>query len=122
MPKEHPERRHYKRIKKNFILTYFDLAHPEDKFEATQLKNISLGGMCLVTSRSFNPSTYLGIELKTPFFAELTHLEGIILESHERIKGIIYETRLEFKQLSPQAEFVLNKIIEYFDKQEQGYP
>ena len=60
------ERRRYKRVNKNFILTYFDKNHPEDRHEITQLKNISLGGLCFVTLHHFEPGTPLGIELKHP--------------------------------------------------------
>ncbi len=116
--KEQPERRQYQRIKKHFILTYFNLADPDAKYSASQLKNISLGGMCLVTSQTFEPSVKLGIELKTPFLSELTHLEGTILESHEKIKDVIYETRMEFDPLSSPAEFVLKKLIDHFEKEE----
>ncbi len=115
----HPERRRYHRIQKNFILTYYDMANPDHRFEATQLKNISLGGMCLITSKGFPAHTVLAIELKTPFLLELTHLEGLVLESHEKVKDIIYETRLEFKNLSLDAEYLLNKLVEHFEKKEQ---
>ena len=73
--------------------------------EASQLKNISIGGICLITAQAFSPGTKLGIELKTPILSELTHLEGTVLESHERIKDIIYETRVEFTALPDQAKF-----------------
>ena len=112
------EQRRYKRIKKHFVLTYFDLNDRQQRHEASQLKNISLGGMCLITARPFAPATKLGIELKTPYLTELTHLEGTVLESKEKIKDIIYETRLEFTPLSEQALFVLNKIIQHFDETE----
>jgi len=118
MGKEQPERRQYKRIKKHFILTYFDLAHPDVRHEASQLKNISMGGMCLITSQPFADNTTLGIELKTPFLSELTHLEGVVLGSHEKVKDIIYETRLKYTVLDHQAEFVLNKMIQFFEKEE----
>lgn len=115
--REQPERRRYKRIRKHFVLTYFDLAYPDMRNEASQLKNISLGGVCLITAEPFKTGTVLGIELKTPFLSELTYMEGVVLESHERIKDIIYETRLRFNQMTPQAEFVLNKLILYFEKE-----
>ena len=120
-PKENPpspsygvERRKHKRLKKHFILSYFDVTNPEHKFELKQLKNISQGGICFVTTIMFPPGTILGIELKTPYLADVTYLEGVVLESHEKIKGMIYEIRLEFKVISPQAEFVLSKLIEFF--------
>lgn len=108
------ERRRHKRIKKNFILTYFEVSNPSQKFEITQLKNIGKGGICFITTRPFPASTKIGIELKTPYLSGTTYLEGIALESHEKIKNLLYETRLQFTSVEPQAEFLLNKVIEYF--------
>lgn len=108
------ERRRHKRIKKNFILTYFDVSNPSQKFEITQLKNIGKGGICFITTRSFASATKIGIELKTPYLSGTTYLEGVVLESHEKIKNLLYETRLQFTSVEPQAEFLLNKVIEFF--------
>ncbi len=113
-----PERRQYKRIKKHFILTYYDSAHPDEKFGASQLKNISLGGMCLITAKEFPEKTLLAIELKTPFMTDLTHMEGIVLSSREQMKDIIYETRIQFSELTPEAHFVLSKIIGHYEQEE----
>ena len=107
-------RRQYQRIHKNFILTYFEKDDPTKKYEITQLKNISLGGICFITSKAFAPSTLIGIELKTPYLSDTTYLEGLVLESHEKIKGILYETRLKFNPLNAQAEFLLAKLIDFF--------
>lgn len=109
-----PERRQHPRIKKNFILSYFDPARPDQKFEITQLKNISLGGMCFITGRSFDTPAKLGIELKTPYLAGTTYLEGVVLESHEKMKGKIYETRLRFTLLDTEAKVLLEKLKEFF--------
>ena len=108
------ERRQYERIKKSFILSYFSQSEPDEKFEITQLKNISLGGMCFVTSKNFDPSTEIYIELKTPYLAETTHLDGVVLESHEKMKNKIYETRLEFRDLDTEAKVLLEKLMEFF--------
>ncbi|VAW13039.1 hypothetical protein MNBD_BACTEROID05-679 [hydrothermal vent metagenome] len=110
------ERRVYKRIDKNFILTYYDKADPSRKYELTQLKNISMGGMCFITTQAYVPSSKMGIELKTPYLADTTHLEGNVLASHEKVKNIIYETRIKFDLLSSESEFLLAKLIEFFTK------
>ena len=115
---EHPERRQGKRIKKHFILTYFDVADPQTRHDASQLKDISLGGLCVITSKAFPEGTKLGIELKTPFLSDLTHLEGIVLFSQEKMKDIVYETHLKLETLSPQSEFILHKIIEHYKKED----
>lgn len=113
-----PERRQYKRIKKNFIVRYFELDNPDVRYEASQLKNFSLGGMCLITPKAFEPSCRLVVEFKTPFQTETIPLGGVVLESHERIKGIIYETRIKFSAMGHEAEGVLKKIIDHFEKEE----
>ena len=119
-PPQPPERRQFKRVKKHFILSYFELTNPKVRYDASQLKNISLGGMCFVTAKPFAAGALLGVELKTPFMSELTHLEGVVVGSQERLKNIIYETRLKFENLTPQAQFVINKLIQYFEKGENS--
>ncbi len=108
------ERRRGRRILKHFILSYFEKEYPDRRYELTQLKNISHGGMCFITSQKFDPGIKLGIELKTPYVAETTYLEGVVLESHEKVRNMIYETRLKFEFLDPQGEFWVAKLIEFF--------
>ncbi len=108
------ERRKNKRIKKHFLLSYYLKENPEDKHEMTQLKNISLGGLCFITTRPYAPGTVIGIDLNTPYLSDTTYLEGVVLESHETAKGILYNTRLKFKDLTPEAEFLLKKIMDFF--------
>jgi len=109
-----PERRQYQRIEKNFILTYFEKENPSVRIELTQLKNISKGGLCFITTKAFLPSTRLGLELRTPYLSETTYLEGVVLESRPKIEGIIYETRLQFEELNPQGDFLISKMMEVF--------
>ncbi len=111
---KHPEKRKYPRIAKHFMLSYFDLNDPLVKHNASQLKNISLGGLCLITSKAFSAGTRMGIELKTPFLSEFIHLKGTVLESKEKIRNIIYETRMQFDDIPLPAQAVLTKLIEHF--------
>jgi len=110
------ERRGGERIKKSFILTYFDPDKPKQKIEITQLKNISRGGMCFVTTKKFESGKKLGIELKTPYLAGTTFLEGTVLESHEKMKGVLFETRLQFLMLDTEAKVLLETLMEFFIK------
>ena len=114
------DRRRHRRIKKNFILSYFEKTNPQEKFELTQLKDIGKGGLRFITTRKFAPGTLLGIELKTPYISETTYLEGEVLDCIEKVKNMIYETRLQFTLLNTQAEFILNKLIEYFENKENS--
>lgn len=114
------ERRRSRRIRKHFILSYFEKEYPDRRYELTQLKNIGHGGICFITSQKFNSGTKLGIELKTPYVAETTYLEGVVLESHEKVRNMIYETRLKFEFLDKQGEFWVAKLIEFFVNGESG--
>ncbi len=115
---ERPDRRRYIRIKKNFILTYHDKACPQRKYEITQLKNLSLGGMCLVTTQAYEPNTKLCLDMKTPFIADKVSFSGTVLESHKKVTNILYETRLAFDALDQEQKFLLSRIIEIFQKEE----
>ena len=114
------ERRKYQRIQKSFILSYFDKVNPNQKYELTQLKNISQGGVCFITTQAFQKGKMIGIELRTPYLTDTTYLEGEVLQSHEKVKNMLYETRLEFRGVNSQAEFLLSKLIEYFIQEENG--
>ncbi|MBF0521742.1 MAG: PilZ domain-containing protein [Candidatus Omnitrophica bacterium] len=111
------ERRTHRRINKNFILNYFEKDNPSTKIELTQLKNISKGGLCFITTKAYPPSTKIAMELRTPYLSDITYLEGFVLASHPKVEGIIYETRLQFETLSPQADFLITKMMEVFDTQ-----
>ncbi|MBF0483939.1 MAG: PilZ domain-containing protein [Candidatus Omnitrophica bacterium] len=116
---EHLDRRHYPRFKKNYILKYFPKDNPSEKIETTQLKNISFGGMCFITTKKFEKDQELFLELQTPYLSEVTHLEGVVQESHQKISDVLFETRLSLKNLSPQAEFLISKMVEFFAKEEK---
>lgn len=107
------ERRRHIRVDRNFILTYFDKNTPNVKNEITQLRNISKGGLCFVATKSFPVSMVLIIEMRTPFTTGTVIFEGIVLESRERIRNLIYDVRLEFKNIQPIALEILEKIELY---------
>lgn len=107
------ERRKHVRVDRNFILTYFDKTAPNVKNEITQLRNISRGGICFVATRSFPISVELVIEMRTPFTTGTVLFEGVVLESRERIRNMIYDVRLEFRNVQPGAMEILEKIEQY---------
>ena len=113
---DNTERRRYIRIEKHFIITYYDKNDPQIKRNISQLKNISLGGICFVTAEQYQIKTEMGIELKTPYVTDAVYIEGTILESREKIPNMIYETRMSFHNISLEAQMILNKVIETFSR------
>ena len=59
----------------------------------------------------------LNVELRTPFLVEKVDLQGKILECREKIPQLIYEVRLQFKDISDQAKEILAKIEQYAQKE-----
>lgn len=114
------ERRKHLRIKKNFIMSYYLEGEPSVRYKVTQLKNISKGGMCFITAQQYAKGTRLIVELRTPYLVDITRMEGTVLESHEKLSEIIYETRIQFGALTPPAEFLISKLEELFKKGIQG--
>ena len=108
------ERRKSKRIKKQFILHYYYSDNPSIKVEITQLKNISIGGMCFISTKPIEANKKIKIDLKTPYLANKTFFDGIVLASHERVTNVLYEVRVQFEHLDPQNEYVVKKMMEVF--------
>jgi hypothetical protein len=104
------------RIEKHFIISYYEKDDPMIKHDISQIKNISLGGMCFVSAQSYAPSTKIGIDMRTPYLTDTVPMEGTVLESREKIRNMIYETRLVFDKLSEQAELIIKKLIATFAK------
>ncbi|NLE65665.1 MAG: PilZ domain-containing protein [Elusimicrobia bacterium] len=110
------ERRQYVRIRKNYIIRFAQKGNPSLKFDVSQVENISKGGMCFSSSIAFDSGAEVLIELRTPYIAQTVHLEGKILESTQKVAGLIYHNRLQFSDVSPQALDVLEKIEAYNSK------
>lgn len=107
------ERKKFPRIKKNYIIRFIEKANPSLKFEVSQIENISRGGICFTSTIAFKVGTELAVELRTPYIADTIYLEGRVLESNEKVKGLIYHNRFKFNEVTPLAESVLGKIEKY---------
>jgi hypothetical protein len=108
-----PERRQFVRIRKHYIIRFYQKDNPSLKYEASQIENISKGGLCFTSTIPFDIGAHLAIELRTPYVAEKVYLEGRILESKEKIKGVVYQNRIRFNDLSAHAVDVLDKVEKY---------
>ncbi len=118
MSTDHPpaggiERRRHPRIRKNYIIRFCDKSNPTIKFDVSQVENISQGGMCFTSTVGFKEGVHVGVELRTPYITDTIYLEGQILHSKEKIKGMIYENRVKFFEVTPRAAEVLTKIEQY---------
>jgi len=72
--------------------------------------------MCFISAQGYTPATKIGIDMKTPYLSDTVHLEGTVLESREKVRQMIYETRMVFDQLSADAEMIIRKLVATFAK------
>jgi len=112
------ERRVHLRVYRNFILTYHQKEGDTPKYSVSQVNNVSKGGLSFSSTYSLKPATVLVIDLKTPFVADSIHLEGVVLESKEKIADLIYEVRVQFQKIPDQALSILEKIETYAKAEE----
>ena len=110
-------RRKYVRVYRNFILLYRLKGQENITHEMSQVNNISRGGINFSSTILLAKGCQLRVELKTPFLNDKIDLEGVVLETREKIPNLIYEVRLEFQNISDQAGQVLAKIEQYASQQ-----
>ncbi len=113
MTESFKDRRQHVRIYRNYILSYHLKGKGNIKYEMSQVNNISKGGINFIAAAPFDPGSELVIELKTPFLSDNVILEGVVLDSKEKIQGLLYEVRIQFHGLSAEAQDVLDKIERY---------
>ena len=118
MPEPSQNRRKHVRVYRNFVLSYHLKGQGSSRYQMSQVNNISRGGINFSSTVPFPKGGELAIELKTPFLIDKVELEGVVLESREKIPNLIYAVRVEFKNISQQAGEVLAKIEQYSAQQE----
>lgn len=109
------ERRKFPRIDGRFIVSY-RILEEADNIDISQTKNMSAGGFLFTTNRQFKPGTSLALELRLPFDQNPITIVGIVIESVEITKNLIYETRLMLQNLDERQKDVINKTIDYYTK------
>ncbi|MCM8757516.1 MAG: PilZ domain-containing protein [Candidatus Omnitrophica bacterium] len=112
---EYKERRKYSRILANFIVSYRKL---EDSkiLDTSQTKNISLGGVLLTTNSEFPKGTKLSLKLRLPNHPKPIELIGEVVDSKEKVKNLIYDTRIQFISLNEEQTKIMEELISYYLK------
>ena len=111
------ERRKHLRIYRNFILSFYEKGNAAALHDVSQVNNVSKGGLSFSSTHPLNKGAVVTIDLKTPFISDSIILDGVVLDSKEKIPGMIYEIRLQFQEITPEVLTVLEKIENYAKEQ-----
>ncbi len=107
-----PEKRKHPRLNVNFIVSY-RVEGPSSPFDLSQTKDVSQGGLLLTTNKKFDKGTILVMTILFPFVEEKMKLTGIVVDSQEKVRDLIYETHIQFKEAD---ESLLKEIGEFIQK------
>jgi hypothetical protein len=122
------EKRKFERIVKPIAVRYAeDTSLDAEKWDMTCTRNISAGGMCIVTSRYYSPEKILHFLLKIPLRPfEWQQVKGRVIgcinltTSMEELIPNSYITRLEFLDLKEEQKNLINEYVRWFLKKFGG--
>lgn len=109
-----PERRKYPRLNCHFLV-YYRMLEGNDEIDLSQIKNVSLGGMLLTTSKPFEKRAKLALKIRLPGVYIMP--TGKVIESRQIGKVIpIYDTRLEFSDIGESDRQILGETLDNYLK------
>jgi len=107
------ERRKFTRVDGTFVVSYTDVTTQEQKTDVTQTKNISVGGVLFVAGKGFPAGTVLRLKLRVPDAPDYINVKVKVVESIQRVKGMMYDTRVKFIGMKEEDRDAIRKAVEY---------
>ncbi len=109
------EKRKHERLDVNFVISYRIQALPNG-YDLSQTKNVSQGGMLFTTNKLFDKGICLAITIRFPFVPQKIEVLGIVIDSKEKVRDLIYETRIKFLDIDEKffvdlGEFIKERLI-----------
>lgn len=108
------DRRKYSRLSRPFMVRYW-IPESTEQADLSQVKDISLGGVCLTTYRVFEKGTKLVLEIKLPG-AEIMPTGRVLESKQSAISLPICKTRLEFLDMEETDRQILDEKLDFFLK------
>lgn len=120
------ERRKFPRISVELFVRYKILDTPAQAFEA-QTKNISGGGVCLITREELKPGTIVAMDIRFPRSQEPVVVSGRVIWSDQSKLGpspaghLRFDNGIEFVQISEKdRNFIMDQAGSRQNKGEGG--
>ncbi|OIO34274.1 MAG: hypothetical protein AUJ70_01500 [Candidatus Omnitrophica bacterium CG1_02_40_15] len=107
------ERRRFKRINGSYIVSYAPMKREELKFDISQTKNISEDGMLFISDRKFEKDVVLKMKLRLPEFSDYVIVQTQVIDSIQRVKGFMYETRARFIEAEQKVRESIRKLVDH---------
>ncbi len=113
------ERRRFVRVNGTFVVNYKDISVAYSKNDISQTRNISEGGLLFTTDKKFKKDTVLKLKLRLPDSRDFIDVKVKVVGSMQRVKNIMYETRVKFIGITDEGKDSIKKIVEHTLKEEK---
>lgn len=110
MPFSGTESRKTPRINCHFIVHYRNTDEGQHT-DVSQLKNLSLGGALFTSSQYLEKGSVVVLKIKLPNSFSPIVSSAKVIESHEIVKGLIYDTRVAFSPLQQYDSEKLSHLV-----------
>jgi hypothetical protein len=107
------ERRKFKRIDKSYIVSYVPIEGEELKYDISQTKNLSEGGLLFISDREFKKDVILKIKLRLPEFSDYVIVKVKVIASKKNTKSTMYDIRAQFVDVEQKVRDAIKKLVEY---------
>ena len=113
------ERRKFVRVDGTFVVNYRDISVAYPKSDISQTRNISEGGLLFTTDKEFKKDTVLKLRLRLPDSSDYIDIKVRVVGSIQRLKNIMYETRVRFIGITDEGKDGIKKIVEHTLRKEK---
>lgn len=107
------ERRKFKRINGSYIVSYAPLEGKELKFDVSQTRDLSEGGLSFISDRKFEKDVILKIKLRLPEFTDYVVVKAQVVNSKQLSKGLINLTNAKFIKVEQNVRDAIKRLAEY---------
>ena len=107
------ERRIFKRISGSYVISYAHLEGNELKFDLSQTKNLSEGGLLFIADRAFKEGAILKIKLRLPEFPDYVMAKLQIIASQKLLIGNMYGVRGKFVEMEQKVKDSIKRLAEH---------
>lgn len=107
----HFERRRFKRISGTYVVSYAPIKGEEIKFDVSQTRNLSEGGLLFIADRKFEKETILKIKLRLPEFSDYVIVKAKVVGSGQIAKGFMHEIRVQFVEIDQKVKDAIKRLV-----------
>ena len=107
----HFERRRFKRIGGTYVVSYAPIKGEEIKFDISQTRNLSEGGLLFIADRKFEKETILKIKLRLPEFSDYVIVKAKVVGSGQIAKGLMHEIRVQFVEMDQKVKDAIKRLV-----------